>query len=566
VRSVTTSSRVSPATNGSRVSPAVGPALILACLLFCLFTLTATPGAAGSLTGTNATTDENADPRITGIYPNPVADDDRGEFVVLSVPSGTDLGEFSLADDDGTVTLPNRTVDGRVVLSTHPNVTAPLIDAGPGVHRLPETFALANGGERLVLGREDRVVDSVTYANAPPGEMFVAPGGHWRPLGATERPVVAAGPGRVRVFVLPDTPDVVVETLRDADRRVLVAGYTFTSRRVTDALVAASARNVTVRVLVDGAPVGGLERAESRRLDRLVAAGVEVRALGGERARYAFHHAKYAVVDDRALVTTENWKPSGTGGHDSRGWGAVTRQPAVVRGLVDTFRADAGWRDAIPWREYRQRVNTTAGGRASEEYPSRFDSRRVRAESARLLVAPDNAERAVAGLIRNATDSVRIEQVSIGGRGQPFVRATLDAARRGVRVRVLVSGAWYARKDNRNLTQWLNERARREGLDLEARVADPRGRFGKIHAKGLVVDGDRAIVGSLNWNNHSARENREVALVLHGEEPARYFTRVFRADWRGGLWTLPAGLGLACLVATVCAVWRARRIRFAPSS
>jgi len=532
----------------------------------CLLSLATAQATGAALSGTNATAERDADPRITGVYANPVADGDRGEFVVLLVPPGTNLDGFSLADDDGTAGLPNRTVDGRIVLSTHPNATAALVGTGSSVYQLPETFALANGGERLVLQREGRVLDSIAYTDAPPGEVFVAPGRRWRPLGATERPVVAAGPGRVRVFALPDAPDVIVETLRDADRRVLVAGYTFTSRRVTDALVAASARNVTVRVLVDGAPVGGLERAASRRLDRLVAAGVEVRALGGERARYAFHHAKYAIVDDRALVTTENWKPSGTGGHGNRGWGAVTRQPAVVSGLATTFRADTGWRDAIPWQEYREQVNTTTGQRANDTYPDRFDPRQVRAEGGRLLVAPDNAERAVVGLLRNATDSVRIEQVSIGGRGQPFMRATLDAARRGVRVRVLVSGAWYARDDNRNLTRWLNERARDEGLNLEARVAEPRGRFGKIHAKGLVVDGDRVVVGSLNWNNHSARENREVALVLHGEEPARYFIRVFRADWRGGLWTLPAGLGLACLVAAACAVWRARRIRFVPSS
>jgi len=549
--------------------------LSLAAVFVCLLALAAVPaGSTASMTGANTTgdapdanttTDGGVGPRITAVYPNPVADDDRGEFVVLSVPPGTDLGEFALADEDVAVGLPNRTVGGRVALSTHPNATAALTERT--VYRLPGDIALANGGERVELRHDGRALDGVNYTDAPASEVFTVADGRWRwrPLGATDRPIVTADPGPVRVFTLPDAPDAVVEALRGADRRVLVAGYTFTSRRVADALFAANERGVTVRVLVDGAPVGGLERGEARRLDRLAAAGVEVRALGGERARYAFHHPKYAVVDDRALVTTENWKPAGTGGHGSRGWGAVTRQPAVVNGLVATFHADAGWRDAVPWEEYRERVNTTDGRRANDTYPSRFDPRRVRADGARLLVAPDNAERAVTGLIRNATDSIRIEQVSIGDPRQPFLRATLDAARRGVRVRVLLSGAWYVREQNRNLTARLNLRADREGLPLEAKVADPRGRFGKIHTKGVVVDGDRVVVGSLNWNNHSVRENREVALVLHGEEPGRYFTRVFRADWRGGRWTLPAGLGLAALVAAGVAVWRARRIQFVGS-
>ena len=54
-----------------------------------------------------------------------------------------------------------------------------------------------------------------------------------------------------------------------------------------------------------------------------------------------------------------------------------------------------------------------------------------------------------------------------------------------------------------------------------------------------------------------------MAVVLEGEEPARYFRRVFRADWRGGRWTLPAGVAAACLVAGLTAAWRARRIEFA---
>ena len=509
--------------------------------------------------GSRSAGDAPSTPGVAAVYPNPVTEEDRGEFVVLSVPPGTGLDGFSLDDGEEAVAL-NGTASGRVTLSTAPNATERL--TGRSARPLPGDLALSNSGETLRLQRGNRTVDTLSYTNAPAAEVVDA-SGEWRPLGATNRPVVGAGPGRVRAFALPDAPTLAVSRLRAADRRVLLAGYTLSSRAVTDALVAAVRRNVTVRVLVDGGPVGGMPTRMASRLDRLAAAGAEVRVLTGERARYAFHHAKYVIVDGQALVTTENWKAAGTGGHGSRGWGVATGQPAVVRGLVDTFRADAGWQDALPWRDASQNLTTTAGGApANGSYPRRFDPRRVRVEGARLLVAPDNAERAVVDLVGNATQSVRVEQVSVGGRRQPFLRATLDAARRGATVRVLLSGAWYVREDNRNITRWLNRRAREQGLDLEARVADPRGRYEKIHAKGVVVDGDRVVVGSLNWNNYSARRNREVAVVLEGEEPARYFRRVFRADWRGGRWTLPAGVAVACLVAALAAAWRARRVEF----
>jgi len=137
-----------------------------------------------------------------------------------------------------------------------------------------------------------------------------------------------------------------METLRDADRKILLGGYTPTSERVADALVRKHERGVTVRVLLEGDPVGGERSARPTSSTALVAAGVEVRLVGGEHARYDYHHAKYAVVDDRAVVLTENWKPAGTGGNSSRGWGVVTDQPRIVDGLEATFRADAGWRRA----------------------------------------------------------------------------------------------------------------------------------------------------------------------------------------------------------------------------
>ncbi|WP_227376519.1 phospholipase D-like domain-containing protein [Haladaptatus halobius] len=123
--------------------------------------------------------------------------------------------------------------------------------------------------------------------------------------------------------------------------------------------------------------------------------------------------------------------------------------------------------------------------------------------------------------------------MAVGSPQQPFVRATLAAARRGVVVRVLLSGAWYAREDNRKIVRWLNERADAEGFPLKAKLAEPRG-YEKIHAKGVVVDERHVVVGSLNWNNHSARENPEVALVLHGAEAGAYYAKVFRVDWKEG--------------------------------
>jgi phosphatidylserine/phosphatidylglycerophosphate/cardiolipin synthase-like enzyme len=496
--------------------------------------------------------------------PNPVAPEDRGESVTLSVPPGTDLGRFALDDGEERVRLPNRTVGGRVTLTAAPAAVTNRTGNTTVVDTpLP---ALANGGETLRLLVDGVAVDTLTYADAPEGEAYrptSSGDGGFRPVGATDLPVRTTAGGPATAFVLPDAPGPPVESIRGAENRLLLAGYTLASERVADALVAAAERGVRVRVLVDGAPVGGLTRREARTLDRLHRAGVAVRLVGGPRARYAFHHPKYAVADDRAVVLTENWKPAGTGGNGSRGWGVTVRDGETAAALARTFQADFHARGARSWERVREdHDDLEPGGAANSSYPTRFRPRDVSVDRVQVLVAPDNAEQAVVARIDRADESVRVLQATAGGPEQPFVRALVRAARRGVRVRLLLNGAWYAREENRAVAEALNERAAREGLDLEAKLAEPRGRYGKVHAKGLVVDGETVVLGSLNWNNHSARENREVVLALRSQGAARYFGRAFRADWRGGAWRVPVGMLAGLGGAVAGALWLASRFEF----
>ncbi|WP_244605199.1 phospholipase D-like domain-containing protein [Halorussus halobius] len=530
---------------------------------------TVAPGKGASGDTPNASADHSSDaPTLVALYPNPATDGDAGEFVAVRFPNGTDASDWSLDDGESTVPLPNSTVSGRVAVSPDPEVARNRTDLR--VLGLDADLSLANGGETVRLTSGDTVADVAEYDDAPTGERWHrTPADQddwtWTPLGTTDFALERSGPASARAFVLPDSPEVPVETLRRADDRLLVAGYTFTSERAADALADAARRGVEVRLLVDDAPVGGLARREAELLDSLVARGVAVRVPDGPLARYRFHHAKYAVADDRALVLTENWKPAGTGGHGSRGWGAVVRDGATADRLAAVFRADAEWRAAVPWSEFRKGERFEPTNATDESYPEEIPPANVTVESAGLLVAPDHAESSLVSLLDAANESLRVQQVEIGDRRQPFVRASLRAARRGVDVRILLSSPWYAEEDNRALVEWLNERADSEDLPLDARLANPRGRYEKIHAKGVVVDGEAAVVGSMNWNNNSARNNREVGLVLRGEEPGAYYADAFDADWRAsaggpaGGERFPVGLLVAVAVGALAAILYARR-------
>lgn len=516
---------------------------------------------------TNATGATDTDgARIVAVYPDPVTEGDRGECVVLEIPQ-TDGRNWSLSDGETSIEVPETEARGRVAISDDSGVVCNRTDARSII--VEEMLRLSNAGETLRLRNDSGVADTVQYENARSASWYR--NGSWHPLGATDFDPITVPGGTGRVFVLPDSPAVPVAPIRNASDRVSLAGYTFTSERVARALRSAAERGVRVRVLLDGAPVGGLSRREARILDRLVAAGVEVRMLGGPRARYAFHHAKYAVVDAKGLVLTENWKPEGVGGQSSRGWGIVLGAPTAER-LERVFRADATAPDAIPWQRFRSHRNfsrETGGGPtrnggpiqdgSSPSFATQFPARRVSVETVDVIVTPDNGGREIQHLLRSANESIRVVQMKIDGRNDSFLGATIAAARRGVRVEILLSSAWYVREDNRNLARWLRRTAEREDLPIAVRLADSRSRFEKVHAKGVLIDGEVVMVGSLNWNEESRRRNREVVAVVHGREAAAYFERVFESDWQGGAWRTPIGFVIAVAIVSLLAIrclWR----------
>ena len=515
---------------------------------------------------TGNATDASGEARIVELYPNPATEENRGEYLVVSLP---ERGNWSLSDGYYDAEVPAN-ASGRVTLSMAPNRTASILADGSGantrlaereVRRLTDHFPLSASGDRIELRRNGSVVDVVAYDRASEGDRWRASWGEWRPRGYGPRSPEPTADAAVTPFVLPDSPGMPVELFRDAEDRLFVAGYTLTSERVVEALVVAADRGVRVRVLLEGSPVGGFPAPSAPLLDRLTAAGVAVRILDGEVERFRFHHPKYAVADDRAVVLTENWKPSGTGGHSNRGWGVVVggdgetagdeladgtgtdRSAAVADDLTALFVADFRAHDARPWRAFRADTEFHGGGRANGTYPTRFDAPAEPATAdVTVLTAPGNAADRIVARIDAADERVLAVVPRVGGPNDRIVRALRRAAERGVDVHLLLSDAWYDREANRNLSERLAD----EPIAVD--LAEPRGRFGKVHAKGLVVD-DTAVVGSLNWNPSAATNNREVVVAVENESVAEFYARAYAADWRGGGIQLPiafvGGFGVA---------------------
>ncbi len=509
-----------------------------------------------------STTVAEQGPGILEIYPNTYRHGNEGEFLVVSI---TDAGNWTVRDNTASLTLPDNH-SGPIAISPDPPVARTLTDVP--VIEAPDGFRLAQDGETIRLEQNGSIVDEVTYGRAPEGTRWLkGADSRWVPIGLEPRAEAPTGSATVTTFVLPDAPESAIEPIKSATDRVYVGGYTLSSKRVATALIDAHERGVDVRVVLEGEPVGGVSDRQAAVLDTLVANGVEVQVFAGEKRRFEFHHPKYAVVDDRAIVLTENWKPSGTGGNASRGWGVVVDSGETADELAAVFRHDTAWDDTTPWEQYRARVETTEQRQPAGSYPANHAPRQIDGANVTVLTAPGNAEHAIVDRIDGADSRVEVIQPSIDGPDQALTKAVLRAAERGVSVRVLVSDAWYDIDRNRALAEELNGYAADRGLPFEMRVDESGDRYQRIHAKGVLVD-DTVILGSMNWNDNAAENNREVAVAIDSPEAAAYYRGVFDRDFerqsddsfeyrRVGL------VVLVGIVATITLVAARKRLRFA---
>ncbi len=508
-------------------------------------------------------------PHIVELYPNPPIEGNEGEYVVLTVPE-TDVGSLSITDGHTTASVPSPLPATRVALSTAPNETATLTD--DPIVELNGTVRLAASGDELTVKDENGPIETVVYDRAPDAEIWYRQAdatadhpdgthriyrGEWWPQDATCLPTATVEPHGATAFVLPDSPEHVLETIDGADERIALAGYTFTDDAVADALTDALDRGVEVDVLVEASPVGGIERSTDDHLVELDAAGATVHATGGEAARFGFHHPKYAVVDDAILVTTENWKPAGVGGRASRGWGVTVENEDLANELAAIFEADATGHDATPWAEFRAWTSFVEDDPSTGSFPEHHPPEAVDVETVELLISPDNARHRFEELLESAEESIQIVQVQIEGPEFSLLETAIDAAREGVEVSILLDDSWYVSDENRELASRIESIAERDGLPIDVHRTDGGDRFDRVHAKGVVIDGEVTILGSHNWNDHSLDQNREVALVLHGEEAAAYYASVFDGDWNDETtWSIPVelvlvGLGGVALVVIV---------------
>lgn len=297
------------------------------------------------------------------------------------------------------------------------------------------------------------------------------------PSPAAEQPGLASVTG---VFMTPgDGRKPILDEIAAATTSIDMEIYIATDTTILEALEAAQARGVRVRVLLEQHPFGGDGRQPDV-FNRLQAAGIDVR---WSNPAFRFSHIKMLVLDDEVLIvmnlnlTTSTF----TGNRDI---GVITNKPDAVQTAAAIFAAD--------WT------------RGPEPDPGT------------LVVSPTNARQVLSDLIASAATSIDVYAEVL--RDPEMMDALAAAAERGVRVRILISPS----------NSFDQERAALADAGVEIRLLSNL----YIHAKMILVDGQRAFIGSQNFSATSLDQNRELGIVLDDAVSLSRLSRVFDLDFR----------------------------------
>ncbi len=407
------------------------------------------------------------------------------------------------------------------------------------------------------------------------GRRTAYPGWSFYRLGRP-RSVTWTQPHAARILVTPDNAYQAIHDLfASAQTSIHIESYELTHPGLVAVLAERARAGVDVRVLLEGGPVGGLTDDARWAAQQLSEAGAQVHFMVNDvddaHDRYPYQHSKFAVIDGRTLlVSTENFKrsslPEDAADGDTlgrRGYAIIIEDAALVdrAALILSLDDDTAHNDIHPWQaddpEYGAPPADYAPPAAEDLHGYRVRQPQplalTDATSAALFTSPETSlhPSPLLDLIHRAGpgDVILTQQLfehpwwgaaASNAASDPNVRleALIDAARRGATVRILLDSFFdnpYDVRSNLTTVNYVNDIARAEGLDLQARRGNPTG--AGLHAKlHLFALGQErwAVVASINGGEVSNKLNREMGLALQSPQAYSYLKTVFDGDWQAG--------------------------------
>jgi phosphatidylserine/phosphatidylglycerophosphate/cardiolipin synthase-like enzyme len=302
---------------------------------------------------------------------------------------------------------------------------------------------------------------------------------------------VGTGASGLNVFVEPDAgPGPVVDAIRGATKSVWVEMYLLTNQSVLRALEEDANNGIDVRVMLEQHPYGGGSVSPQETLDKLKAAGVKAQF---SNPSFALTHAKIMLIDSTTVyIMTSNFTNAalGTGSYTkNREYDIVDSSSQDVQAVAAIFQAD--------WN----RTNASF-------------------TDANLVVSPVNARSDFDALIGGAKHTLLVtgEEMQDSGIEQDLV----NAAQRGVKVEVILPAPSGSSSDSNS---GGIATIKQGGVQVreDSRLY--------MHAKIMIIDGQKAFVGSENISSQSLDRNREIGIIVSDSHVLQVLQQTFQNDW-----------------------------------
>lgn len=293
-----------------------------------------------------------------------------------------------------------------------------------------------------------------------------------------------------RLIVLPeDTAQPILEAIHSARSALNIRMFLFSDETLLAAVIAARRRGVKVRVMLNPARRNGVAENEPARA-ALLQAGIEVR---NGNPKFELTHQKSMVIDDRkGFVESLNWELRGL--TEARDYAVVTTHALETREMVDCFDADWDRQDFKPHAD------------------------------SQLIWCPDNGRRRLAEFIDAAKTTLVVQNERY--QDMVIIERLVRAALRGVKVRILTRPPHSLKPEK--LIEGVG--GLRILQDVGAKVHTMK--HLRLHAKMMLADSERAIVGSINLAPGSFDGRRELAIETTHAETVRRLASIAQHDWK----------------------------------
>jgi cardiolipin synthase len=315
----------------------------------------------------------------------------------------------------------------------------------------------------------------------------------------------------------------ILETIAGAERTLNLETYVYwrgdITEDVADAICERARAGVRCKVLLDALGSAMMDNDQFRRMED---AGVQVRRFRPVRPytlrRLANRSHRRVLVADGTVGMTggvgiaEEWTGDAEDPDHWRDTHVRITGP-IVRGLQGAF--------AEHWLE------ATGEVLSGEDYVPHLeeggDGARMQLVRSRSGVGDTNIESLYYLAIASARESLDLTAAYFVPR-PAFTEALADAARRGVRLRILVPGPHI----DKEFVRVAGRDSYSELIEAGAEIFEYQPTM--LHAKTMVADDTWASVGTVNFDNRSFQLHDEVTLCVWDERFAELLTEQFERD------------------------------------